>query len=901
MAAFFRAEAPRGALIIEGEAGVGKTTVWRAGLLEASRSGATVLSSSPSIAETQLSYTALADLFRDVFEDVASALPAAQRRALAVALMLSDSADAAAEQRTVLAATLSTLRVMAGQGPLVLAVDDIQWMDDASAEALAFALRRLQDEPVAVLCARRLDPGMQSDSVVEDALERRHGTEVRRIRLGPLPEAAIHSAIRDRFGVSFQHSLMQRIHHASGGNPLYAIELARALMDRPDPLAPGLAMPIPESLQALVRHRLEALPQETQELLDVVARLGDPTVALVEASGTAAGIDKAVAAGVLAFLDDERITFTHPLLAGAAAARLSPSASRALHRRLADLVEGEERARHLALSTIGAAGDVADELEAAANSAARRGALGSAAEFIEQSIRLTPADRQAELLARHLLASDYEVRHGDTERARAHLEPLRAQLDSGPARAEVLLKLARLDPNTSRSLDLSRQAIDEAGSAHVGAAAHQLAAEMSMLTGDVRAALEHARLACQIAERTGQTSILVESLGTLCHYQTYTGTIEPGLLERAVELEAQQPRPSNNYSPREIIGLRLMYSDRLDEARAVLEASLQTAEERGDELDRAALLTHLTQLECRAGRLGDAFRHARDSAVSREQTGWGISGARFATALADAHLGRVDEARTSATEGVALASAAGNEVFRVLNEWVLGFLDLSLGDVRAADEHLHGLPDAVERMGYWNPGVRPVVGDALEARIATGDLGVGPMIDELAERGIALDNPWARALAARCRGLLLAAGGEVEAAVPELESALELHQTSPQPLERGRTLLALGATQRRLKRRAAAREVLGQALDVFDTIGTPLWAEKAAAELARISGRTASPDALTVTERRVAELVADGQSNKEVAAALFITVRAVEANLSRVYAKLGLRSRTELATRLSRR
>jgi DNA-binding CsgD family transcriptional regulator len=211
------------------------------------------------------------------------------------------------------------------------------------------------------------------------------------------------------------------------------------------------------------------------------------------------------------------------------------------------------------------------------------------------------------------------------------------------------------------------------------------------------------------------------------------------------------------------------------------------------------------------------------------------------------------------------------------------------------------LTEELDAMGYWNPGVRPVYADVIEARIGAGELDVDPLIDELELRGESLDNPWARAAAARCRGLLLAARGDIARAAAELERALITHERSPQPLERGRTLLALGSVHRRAKRRADARRTLTLALELFDNLGAPLWAERAAAELGRIPGRGRGSGELSETERRVAELVAEGLSNKEIAARLFVTVRTVEANLSKVYAKLGLRSRTELASLMSRR
>ena len=901
IAAFVGRTDQPGALLLEGEPGIGKTTLWRAGIAEARRLGVRVVACSPGSSETRLSFAALADLMANALDDVGGQLPAPQHRALAVALLLDEPSGEDAEQRTVSAAMLSALLLLAERQPVLIAIDDLQWVDGPSAEALAFAVRRLGDASVSVLAARRTDA--PEASVLTTAMERRHGTSLRRLRIGPLASAVLHETIRDNLGVTFQHGVFAQIQEVSGGNPFYALELARALIRRSAPVEPGMPLPVPESLQALVRERLDELSKPVQELLAVVAALSDPRIETVDASGMGAAVDRAVRAGVLEQDAGGRLRFVHPMLASGVTARLAPRAQRALHARLAQIVEGEERARHLALAATGPSADVAAALQEAARQAAARGAIGAAAELAEQAIRLTPSERPDELNERRLEAAAYEIPHGDTERARGHLEPLLRELPAGPMRAGVLLQLARLrEQQSAEALRLCQQAITEAGPGDVRAAeAHQLAAEMSMLSGDIPGALEHARLACSVAESAGNRAVLIESLGTLCHYQTYTGSIEPGLLEGAVELERQQARPTNNYSPREILGLRLMYGDRLEEARELLEASYETAVEIGDEIDRGSLLIHLTQLECRAGRLAMADQHARECAVSRAQTGLQIPGARFATALAGAHLGRVAQARADAEEGAALASAGGNEVFRVLNLWALGFLELSLDDAAAANRHLRDLPEIVNGMGYRNPGVRPVHGDAIEARIRAGDLDVEPLIDDLERQGRTLDNPWARAVAARCRGLLLAARGDGEGAAAAFEHALEEHDLSPQPFERGRTMLAFGSTMRRAKRRREARDLLAGAQEIFESVGAPLWAQRAEAELARIPGRTVSSGSLTETERRVAELVADGLSNKEVATRLFISVRTVESNLSKVYTKLGLRSRTELARKMDER
>jgi DNA-binding CsgD family transcriptional regulator len=886
--------------VLEGDAGIGKTTLWRAGLDEAHRRGLRVLASSPSSSETPLSFIALADLLGEPLDEVGDALPAPQRGALEVALLREEPTADSGGQRTVAPATLTVLRSLARNEPLLLAIDDVQWLDEASLQAIAFAVRRLGDERVSVLAGRRLEPGQPDAHALVEALEHRHGPGLA-LRVGPLSVGAVHVLVQEHLDVTFPRRVLERVHATSDGNPFYALELARALLRRSRLPDSGDALPVSDSLHELVRERLDAQPRDVQDLLAVVAALPEATLDAVELLGGGDAVDAAAAAGLLEVEASGRLRFTHPLLASAAYARVGPQARRALHERLATVVEGEERARHLALAARGPSAEVAATLHEAARDAAARGAIGTAAELAEQAVRLTPPDATDDMTQRRLDAAAYQTRDGDTARARAHMEPLLRDLPPGPARAGVLLRLARLgEHGPADALRLCRQAIDEAQGDPRLAEAHQLAAEMSMLSGDVAAGLEHARIAVETARAAGDQAVLIESLGTLCHYETYTGAITPGLLEDAVVLERQAARPSNNYSPREILGLRLMYGDRLDAARELLEESYAAAGELGDELDRAALLVHLTQLECRAGRLDAAEAHARECVHTHEQAGWVPAAGRFVAALASAYLGRVDEARDDATTGAQLAAAGGSAVFNVLNLWALGLLELSLGNHTEADRHLRELPERLDAMGYSNPGVRPVYPDAIEARIGAGDLDVEGLIDELERRGRALDNPWACATALRCRGFLRAAHGDLEAAIEAHEAALTEHDRSPQPLERGRTLLALGATLRRAKRRREARERLTAALDLFDALGAPLWSEKAAAELARIPGRTPGATGLTETEQRIAGLAAEGLTNKEIAARVFVTVRTVETNLSKVYAKLGVRSRTELATRLSR-
>jgi DNA-binding CsgD family transcriptional regulator len=261
-------------------------------------------------------------------------------------------------------------------------------------------------------------------------------------------------------------------------------------------------------------------------------------------------------------------------------------------------------------------------------------------------------------------------------------------------------------------------------------------------------------------------------------------------------------------------------------------------------------------------------------------------------------MGRVDEARAHAREGSALSHVAGDEIFWRQLEGVLGFVELSLGNLAEADRHLRPLWPALVAMGFGEPARWPVLPNEIEALVGLGELEAAEeFLIELEECGRALDSPWALSQAARCRGLLLAARGRPVDALPQFETALDVHRRMPGGFERARTLLAQGRTLRRMKRRREARAALEAALAVFEDLGTPLWAEQTREALARIGGRAPAGDALTPTEQRVAALVAEGRSNREAAAELFVSVRTVEANLTRIYAKLGVRSRAELARR----
>src|SRR5919201_2416333 len=376
-----RPEDGAAALVLEGEAGIGKTAVWRVATEAARERGFRVLLARPSKAERTLSFAALADLLGDAHE-VIEQLPPVQRRPLAVALLLKEADGPAPDRRAIGVALLATLRTLAEERPLLLGIDDIQWIDPPTAAALAFALRRLADQPLCVVMTERTG----SDAALGHEVAR--AVRCERLALGPLSLGAVRRLLQEQLDATFPRPILRRIYDQSGGNPFFALELARALRSRGELLSPTDGLSVPDELERLLAERLERLPAETGEPLAGVAALAEPTLELVPEEP----LEPALADGVLV-LHGDRFRFAHPLLATVAYRRLRPRARRALHRRRGQVVQGpEQRARHVELGAEGPDPALAATLDAAAAQAQARGAPEAAAELAEHAITLTPPD-----------------------------------------------------------------------------------------------------------------------------------------------------------------------------------------------------------------------------------------------------------------------------------------------------------------------------------------------------------------------------------------------------------------------------------------------------------------------------------------------------------------------------
>ena len=553
-------------IALEGEAGIGKSTLWLEAVDHARARGLRVLTARPVESERTLAHAGLGDLFDDALDDVLPALPPPRRRALEVALLLVEAGSRPVEPLGLGVAVRSALELLVAEDGLVVAVDDLQWLDSSSASALGFALRRLRED-VLVVWTRRLG-GDDGQTAVEEALG---PDRIEHVRVGPLSVGAIHRVLRDQLGRAVPRPTLLRLHEASRGNPMYALELARALGDADAIHDPTQPLPVPGRLEELVSARLDALPAATHEALVLVSAESRLTR---EQLGEA-GIDEHALAPAL----DERVLelgegtvrFAHPLLASVLSRDMGADERREVHGRLAGLVDDPlARARHLALSADTPDAALAATLEEASGAALGQGAPIVAAELGEYALRLTPPD-DAEGLARRLAATARaHFAAGAADRARALAVDLLGRAKPGTERAEALVLAADLD-ELQRAVLLLREALLEPDTpVALQASIHQRLSLLVRFADGLAAAEEHARAAVELAGVSGDATVRAASLGSLALIRFNAG--EPGareLAEQAHALAAGDPQASADTVF--ALGHVLVWSCELERARAELD------------------------------------------------------------------------------------------------------------------------------------------------------------------------------------------------------------------------------------------------------------------------------------------------------------------------------------------
>ncbi len=872
------ADGPSG-LVIEGEAGIGKTRVWIKAIGLAAERGVRLLVARPVEGELALGYAGLGDLLHDVSGQPIAELPEPQARALLAALSLG-AAPESTDPLLVARATLSLLRLLAAEAPVVLAIDDAQWLDAPSVRALAFVTRRLRDEPVGVALTVR-DPDRDPLDLAKAMGERCIG-----VRLDGLSFGAIGHLVRTRVTPEIPRRRLLDIYERSGGNPFFALELARA-----GPETDGL----PRTLHDLVVRRLDEAVAGRSAIELLAVRGPAPVSAFPDASA----LDAAVAHGVLVEHEGE-IRFSHPLLAAGAYARIPPGRRRELHRRAAALAAGiEGRARHLALAAAAPDPGVARILDEAARLARDRGAPEIAAQFAAHARRLTPGSDPASRARRMMDEAESLLLAADESAASA----LADEVLGGPARgasrvrALVLRSVNARNP-TSAVADLEAAVAEPHDDGPLAARTlAQLAWQRGAWLGELDAAVAEADRALALAEALPDEQTLAVALTTAGLLRSLAG--QPGsatLFRRAIEIIGQTPGSAGDKRPRVSFAHERWWRGDFATAETLLIEERRVAEEYGDEWLLMRLNVFGAELALRRGQWDEASRLVDEASIDARDY-WRAT-ALVRRAILRARRGDL-RAQEDADEVRDWSLASNDPALAALADFVVGLLEHAAGRTREAADRVVHVVGLGERTGSRAAESAVIIPETVAILVEAGRLDEAhALTEDLARRSVQLA-PWGDAAAALCRGLLAHAAGRSQEALQELSAARDGFSGLGAPWDLAQVLYAEGSVLRRLGLRRAAARALEQALAIQTAVGAEPAARRSREELRRAAPKPRHDDTLTATEATVASLAAHGMTNREIAAQQFTTVATVEAHLTRVYAKLGVRSRTELVRRVS--
>ena len=885
------------ALAVTGEAGIGKTSLLRAVAEEAE--GFRVLRARGFPGEAEIPYAGLLELARPLL-DLADALPGQQAAALQSALALGPPAEHS--RFAVPAALLALLGAAAEEGPVLVLVDDAHWLDAATREALFFAARRLHAEGVGVLLGVRTGAGAETLDFA--------GLEV--LALGGLDRHGARALLEGRVAPSVAEALVG----ATGGNPLALLELPAVLTDeerrglRPitTPLAGG------DLVEQLFSARIASLPEPTRRALGAAAATDDGRLdqlfgALGRLGLSEVDLGPAEQEGVVA-VRGTRLAFSHPLVRAAAYQSQTVAERHAVHAALADASEDPRQAAwHRAQASPGPDAQVADALADAAQDAAQRGGRAEAARTFARAAELTP-DRHV-AAQRRLAAAAAAQDAGDADRARALLDGAEAgpltDAERGDARRlRAILALRAGDADTGVRL-LEEEAARIVADDPLGAATTLLlTAPGHMHNGDFVALLDVAGRAQELAgDRDPEAAALASDLVALTKSAMgRTDEVAIEVLDTASERDVTRGPGEVTLACTEGVYLR----ERHMRALELLDGHVERARAEGAVLMLLYALAIRSRLHHRIGRWAAARADAEEAVELHRGVAEDTIFSPYVYAVAavtQMDSGDLGEGRRLATASLAAGTRSGSQTILLWTHWARGRLALLEGRTREAVEILLEGERVAERIQWGAPAAAETRADLGEALAAEGDLDA---VRSFAARLRADREPGVRlpeAVAARLEGIAAADDAFEE----RFAEALEHHDALAMPFERGRTLLALGVRRRRARRATDAREPLQQALEAFERLGAEPWTARAREEL-RLAGTTgpaaaaaaADPEqALSGQEWRISELVAQGLTNREVGAALFLSPKTIEHHLSAIYRKLGVRSRTQLAAALGER
>jgi DNA-binding CsgD family transcriptional regulator len=774
-------------------------------------------------------------------------------------------------------------------------IDDLQWVDRASATAVAAAMRSADAFWLV---------GVRTGSDTFVDVERVVGPDaVTAVALAPMRRAEIGELVTTQFGGRWSPTMLTYVAATSEGQPLHALELARELRSAPAEPTTGA-----RSLGAVYGDRLDALDPTARDVVALAALAVHPTLDLLTRLRPDADLETVLDAlerHGLVRLGIESIDFTHALARRAVIERLGGIERARLHRELADhVIDPERRAIHLGHGTTRPDAVVADQLDAAARIAIARGATVDGGQLFERAAQLTPAGSEATATQRRALAACALTDAGDFDRAAALIDRVLGDADRTDALGEDLLLDTyssaivvrdRLEGVAAAEL-VAREALDRL---HRPTARGRIQRTLVRLHqfDDLQRALATADAAVADARRIGDETDLLAAETAHANVRFLLGE-RVDLDDLLQRLTVHGDPLTAGQSATAFLQEMLAWDDRFDDARRFTDGLIAAGRSSGSLSTELNAISQAATLEIRAGNIGVARKlvdEVLDIVAPRR-------GAELFTASEDvivlaALAGDAEEAAALTREIEAEIDTIW-PIMRIAFHAHGGFAELTAGRPDRAVRHLAAAWSIAESVGFRDVRSVGFQYELAEALVLTGDtVGAAEVVAFLGDAAERSGSTLVRTEHLRCRGLLHATTGDTEAALADLEAAAALAPATGRPLTIARTLLALGASLRRHGARGRARDVLHEARREFEQLESPPWIARVDAELARLGIRTKGADAtaLSPTERRIAALVAQGRSNREIAAELIVSLRTVESNLTRAYRKLGIRGRTELA------
>ncbi|GAA5142084.1 LuxR family transcriptional regulator [Nocardioides marinquilinus] len=891
-----------GSVALVGPSGVGKSALLDE--LEqqtAARGDAEVVRCAGAPDEVALPYAAVRDLLAQCPADaVGAAMPASVADWVAAGLVAVEPTD---EMRSDLAAGVHAVLEAASQRrPVLVLLDDVQWLDAESSAVLGYARRRLAGRLLVVATFTTADAATPID-VSELAL----------LDVPPLETVEMVELLCDPQGPGLAPDVAQRVHVESGGIPALALTMAGLVGERPAVL--GRPAPLPGSIERVLRERYWAQPDDVRQTLLHLALMHRPSVRDLERTGRIGAeldVRRAAEAGLVARGGETTPRFTPSALRDVIV-ESCPAAERAeLHRRLADAARtGAQRLRHLALADPRPDAETARRLAEAARELAVHGTRDLAAELYLLAADRSPADLDAERV-------EWRVAAVETAAPGNHVDLVQRALadvwesPTTPAQAvRVRLAIPELNGNAVALLDeVLTGALADAGDNDLLVARVLLQrARIALMEARPHAALSACERAVEALERLvehgGDQHELALGLTTLSVARRWTGGDHRGSLQRALELARPAPDGFLHTSPEYMAARFAFYDDRLDEAWESFLTMLAQVE-RGAGTDHVHVLRCLVEVGVRAGRCQEAVEYAARAARVGEEFDLDAHTSWFVAALAELVGGDVARAATLARRGAESAEEQGDLRYVQRHQIVLGQALLRSGDAQGAAESLARVRAVETERGFGDPTVNRWHADLVSALTALGRL--DDAAEVLGEARYAVERRHAdggtdgvTAQLDRAEAELLIARGDLDAAVEVLDRSVKVATESGLRLDVGRALVTRGHLERRRRRVAAARAALREAHELFVSLHADTWAAQVQAELRPEPARAADDpllERLTESEARIARAVAAGASNREIAERTYVSVKTVEATLTRIYRKLDLRSRTQLAALL---